>query len=145
MKLYRINDTVYPDVNFAFTLTATGLGLAPIVHTHSISQITGLSDAIATKSDSDHEHACVSTLYVTTMGEGAHSKTLNIQGNNGTLLCDNNDITLSYTSQQTGIVDSFRNSNSNDEHDVIKIGLDASIDGQLENIGMLAMKENTYA
>ena len=49
MYLYRINNTIYPDKYFNFTLTVANLQLAPLIHSHVISDVIGLQEILDDK------------------------------------------------------------------------------------------------
>lgn len=145
MKVYRINNEVFPGVNFNFVVTASDLHFAPATHTHEMSEVTALNSALATKSNSTHTHVCVNTLYTTTPGVNDHSVSLTVV--RGSISVDQNTITIDYVSQQAGAVDCIKNENTDaSECETIKIGM--NIDGFNENndaTAILEMEGSVYA
>lgn len=61
--VYKINNQEADD-NGNFTITATGLGAAPAVHTHAITDVTELQTALDGKANTTHTHDMVSGITV---------------------------------------------------------------------------------
>lgn len=151
MHLYRINNEVYPDTNFEFTLTVTNLHLAPINHDHEIDDITGLADVLEIKSDIDHTHTLVRSLYVNDACDEEQSifffiETTDNSVTPATITVDGNIITFEYISPIRGIVDGAVNCNPQCDSDSIKF-FTGSIDtiAVEKNIGMILFEEKENA
>lgn len=63
MAFYRINSTVFPDVNGNFSLSAEDLGVSPEVHLHDTSMVEGLEEALIGKSAASHSHDYISSIF----------------------------------------------------------------------------------
>ena len=63
MAFYRINSTVFPDVNGNFSLSAEDLGVSPEVHLHDTSKVEGLEEALIGKSAASHSHDYLSSIF----------------------------------------------------------------------------------
>jgi hypothetical protein len=148
MKLYTVNGN-YPNQDFAFTLTASGIGLAARVHTHSISTITGLADALEEKADSDHTHVCVDTLYGTTPGSGETVVSLAATetggANHATVSVSDSTVTINYDSPQTGIALGIIEHNPKSEKPMIQVYGGALESTENEDSGFLVMEGNVNA
>jgi hypothetical protein len=131
--LYTINN-IYPDMNFAFTLTAGTLGLAPLAHTHGIGDISQLADELNGKADGGHQHEAVPAVIVdrdrltgNITLTGAGSVAANKSGS---------IITIASAPAQSGNVAAFRNANPARRHTMLKLffGDCRSIDSDSENL-----------
>ena len=152
MKLYTINNSIYPDVDFNFSLTVVNLELAPLNHTHSISDVIGLEDALALKSDIGHSHEGVQMIYVGT--PSTHYKTISMSiGLTDTnhpsaepiIRVSDSMISLDYSSLQTGIIDGINNTNTSENDSIVRINSDDSktLDSPYESV--IIFEENQDA
>ncbi len=60
-QTYTVNGQ-QPDENGNFEIDLEGLGGAPVIHTHVIGDVTGLTEALAGKSPTNHTHNYVTGL-----------------------------------------------------------------------------------
>ena len=112
-QLYTING-LYPDRNFAFTLTAAGLGIAPREHLHAIGDIHGLSRELAAKSALNHTHAVLPAI---SAGEFRLTGNVTLASGNGVSVALTGDtLAIGATPGRAGSVAGFRNANSARRH-----------------------------
>ena len=137
-RLYTING-VYPDTNFAFTLTAEALGIAPAEHLHPIEEVHGLSAAVATKASTGHTHVALPALIV---GESRVTGDVVLSPGSGASISNTgNEIILASAPAQTGVVAGLRNANPARRHALLRffIGDKRAVTGDAE---YLTFKEN---
>ena len=124
MTLYTING-VYPDKNFNFTVTASDLGLVPESHEHAMTEVTGLTAALASKAPEVHSHTCVThlstgseadndTIYLTSSPAAGHDAVCNIS-------ISNQNIVLDYSSPEMGVSGTFLNSNETSDVYILQL------------------------
>jgi len=114
--LYTING-LYPDRNFAFTLTAAGLGIAPKEHLHAIGDVHGLSKELAEKSALNHTHIALPAINA---GEFWLTGSITLAAGTGaSVLRTYNKISIGMTPVQTGAVGGFRNANPARRHSML--------------------------
>ena len=112
-QLYTING-LYPDRNFAFTLTAVGLGIAPREHLHAIGDVHGLSRELAAKSALNHTHAALPAI---SAGEFRLTGNVTLASGNGvSVSATDNALAIGATPGRTGSVAGFRNANPDRRH-----------------------------
>ena len=107
-QLYTING-LYPDRNFAFTLTAAGLGIAPKEHLHAIGNVHGLSSKLAEKSALKHTHIALPAI--TAGGSRLTGNVTLASGNGVSVSRTDNTISVGGSPVSTGTVAGFRNAN----------------------------------
>ena len=111
--LYTING-LYPDRNFAFTLTAVGLGIAPKEHLHVVGDVRELAGTLAAKSGVGHTHVALPAINV---GSARLTGTVTLASGNGASVSQTgNTITIGVTPVQAGTVGGFRNANPARRH-----------------------------
>ncbi|OQA82003.1 MAG: Phage tail repeat like protein [Lentisphaerae bacterium ADurb.Bin242] len=111
--LYTING-LYPDRNFAFTLRAAGLGIAPKEHLHGIGDVRELSGTLAGKSDIGHTHVALPAINA---GESRLTGSVTLAAGSGaSVLRTYNKISIGVTPVQAGAVGGFRNANPARRH-----------------------------
>ena len=114
--LYTING-LYPDRNFAFTLTATGLGIAPKAHLHVIGDIRELSGTLTNKADIGHTQVARPAIDA---GESRLTGSITLAAGTGaSVLRTYNKISIGVTPVQTGAVAGFRNANPARRHSML--------------------------
>ena len=114
--LYTING-LYPDRNFAFTLTATGLGIAPKAHLHVIGDVRELSGTLAGKSDIGHTHVALPAIDA---GESRLTGTVTLASGSGASISrTGKTITIGTAPVPTGAVGGFRNANPARRHSML--------------------------
>jgi len=112
-QLYTING-LYPDRNFAFTLTAAGLGIAPREHLHAIGDVHGLSRELAAKSALNHTHAALPAINT---GEFRLTGNVTLASGNGvSVSATGNALAVWATPGRAGSVAGFRNANPARRH-----------------------------
>lgn len=112
-QLYTING-LYPDRNFAFTLTAAGLGIAPKEHFHAIGDVHGLSRELAAKSALNHTHAALPAI---SAGEFRLTGNVTLASGNGvSVSATGNALAIGATPGRAGSVAGFRNANPARRH-----------------------------
>jgi hypothetical protein len=112
-QLYTING-LYPDRNFAFTLTAAGLGIAPREHLHAIGDVHGLSRELAAKSALNHTHIALPAINA---GEFRLTGNVTLASGNGVSVSrTDNTISVGGSPVPTGTVAGFRNANPARRH-----------------------------
>ncbi len=112
-QLYTING-LYPDRNFAFTLTAAGLGIAPREHLHAIGDIHGLSRELAAKSALNHTHAALPAINA---GEFRLTGNVTLASGNGiSVSATGNALAIGAAPGRAGSVAGFRNANPARRH-----------------------------
>ncbi|MGE4300401.1 MAG: hypothetical protein AB7F40_02235 [Victivallaceae bacterium] len=112
-QLYTING-LYPDRNFAFTLTAAGLGIAPREHLHAIGDVHGLSRELAAKSALNHTHIALPAI-----NAGGFRLTGNVtlaSGNGVSVSAAGNALAIGAMPGRVGTVTGFRNANPARRH-----------------------------
>jgi len=137
-RLYTING-VYPDTNFAFTLTAEALSIAPAEHLHPIEEVHGLSAAVAAKASTEHTHVARLALIV---GESRVTGDVVLSPGSGASISNTgNEVTLASAPAQTGVVAGLRNANPARRHALLRffIGDKRAVTGDAE---YLTFKEN---
>ena len=112
-QLYTING-LYPDRNFAFTLTAAQLGMAPAEHGHAIADVLELPNALADKSAAGHTHVALPSLNI-----GSEKLTHTITLTGAAIAQTNGVISIGAAPAQTGIVGGFRNANPARRHSML--------------------------
>jgi len=111
--LYTING-LYPDRNFAFTLTAAGLGIAPREHLHVIGDVRELAGTLTGKSDIGHTHVALPAIDA---GEFRLTGNVTLASESGaSVLRTYNTVSIGVTPVQTGAVGGFRNANPARRH-----------------------------
>ncbi|MPM40254.1 hypothetical protein SDC9_86894 [bioreactor metagenome] len=114
--LYTING-LYPDRNFAFTLRAAGLGIAPMEHFHAIGDVRELSGTLAGKSDIGHTHVALPAINA---GTTRLTGTVTLAAGNGASVSrTGNTITVGTAPVQTGVAGGFRNANPARRHSML--------------------------
>ncbi|MDD3155842.1 MAG: hypothetical protein PHS41_13365 [Victivallaceae bacterium] len=112
-QLYTING-LYPDRNFAFTLTAAGLGFAPTAHLHVIGDVRELAGILAGKSDLGHTHAALPAIIA---GTTRLTGNVTLAAANGvTVAVTDHTLAIGTTPERTGTVAGFRNANPARRH-----------------------------
>lgn len=112
-QLYTING-LYPNKNFAFTLTVAQLGMSPVVHGHAIADVLELPKALAAKSDAGHTHVALPSLNI-----GTEKLTHTITLTGAVITQTNGVISIGAAPAQTGIVGGFRNANPARRHSIL--------------------------
>lgn len=103
---------IEPDSNGNFTVTAADLGAAAATHSHAVSDITGLQDALDGKSGISHTHDMVSSIVV---GGSTVSGEVQIVGTgNVAATRSGNTITLSITPFTSDVGSTFADGNPGD-------------------------------
>lgn len=124
MTLYTING-VYPDKDFNFDVTAEDLQLVPEEHIHEMTEISGLTAAIAGKALSTHTHVGVSQI---STGGGEFNDDIElistaVTGHTDT--CDfsvsGQTITINYISPEIGVAGTFMNANQRSDTYVLQL------------------------
>ncbi len=111
--LYTING-LYPDRNFAFTLGAAGLGIAPKEHLHTIGDISELVGALAGKSGIGHTHVALPAIDA---GSARLTGIVSLASGGGASVSRTyNTVSIGVTPVQTGVVGGFRNANPARRH-----------------------------
>lgn len=114
--LYTING-LYPDRNFAFTLTAAGLGIAPKEHLHAVGDVRELAGTLAAKSGVGHTHVALPAINA---GTTRLTGTVTLASGSGAFISrTGNTITIGVTPVQTGAVGGFRNVNPARRHSML--------------------------
>lgn len=114
--LYTING-LYPDRNFAFTLTAAGLGIAPKEHLHAIGNVRGLAGTLAAKSGVGHTHVALPAINA---GSARLTGTVTLASGSGAFISrTGNTITIGVTPVPTGVAAGFRNANPARRHSLL--------------------------
>lgn len=147
MKLYKINGN-YPDQDFAFTIQASDIGLAPSVHAHAIADINELTTALSGKSSTGHTHTCVETLYsaVPASGETLVGISISATGINvATASINGSIITLAYDSPETGRALGIIEHNTEAKYTIVQVFGGELYDTDSEDTSFLVMEGNTNA
>lgn len=127
MYLYKINNIIYPNKYFNFNLSANILNLAATIHTHSINDISNLQNELNQKSNINHQHSYLNSLFTIVSNPEAESINITINTNvsnqndvQGILELNNNTISINYTSPTRGIIDGSVNKNILNDQNIIK-------------------------
>ena len=150
MYLYKINNEIYPNKYFNFSLSASNLNLAQYIHKHNISDIINLQNNIEEKADINHQHSYVNSLY--TITANLNSELINITINTDILnqndnkaileLNTNNTISIKYISPRRGYIDGAVNKNTLNDQNIIKFytgEVDTNIN---DDVCIIEIKEN---
>lgn len=149
MYLYRINNTIYPDKYFNFNLTVINLHLAPVMHSHLIDDISNLQSIIDNKSNINHQHEYVDSLFTVIPNDEAEviqltisTDVLNQSDTEGSIDILNNTIGINYLSPNRGIIDGAVNKDTNSDKQIIRFysgNFDLNVN---DDVCMLMLEEN---
>ena len=124
--LYTINN-VYPNKDFAFSLSASDLGMAETEHLHVINDVPKLLKALNDKSTIVHTHSALPSLLI---GESRMNGDLELTGEGAiSVTLSGNKVIINTSPTSTGIIAAFKNVNPQRRHSMLKfyIGSEVSV------------------